>query len=41
MVAEIEQDDDGEEKYLIEKAQRYTEENQEYVPERESFAVVM
>ena len=41
VVTEVEQDDDGEEKYLTEKAQRYTEENQEYVPEGESFAVVM
>ena len=41
-VVEVEQEDDGdEERYLTEKAQRYSEENQAYVPERESFAVVV
>ena len=41
MVAEVEQNNDGEEKYLTEKAQRYIEKNQKYVPEGESFAVVI
>ena len=40
-MAEVEQNNDGEEKYLIEKAQRYSEKNQTYVPKGESFAVVV